>query len=107
MASIDLPRALVGENVIAESERTVRLSDLDENDHLNNCVYSDIAMDIIPFDRKNNYVSSVRVIFRQEARIDQKLKLTLCAEENGYIATAVNATEDKPCFDSKYTLGEF
>ncbi len=106
-ASIDLPRALVGENILGESERVVRLSDLDENDHLNNCVYSDIAMDIIPFDRKNNYVSSVRVIFRQEARIDHTLKLTLSAEENGYIVCAANATEDKPCFDSKYTLGEF
>ena len=53
-ATIEIPRSLDAKELTEREERTVRLSDLDENDHLNNCVYSDISLDILPYDRKED-----------------------------------------------------
>lgn len=104
--SVVLPRAINAENTLLSAERIVRLSDLDENDHLNNCVYSDIAMDVIPYDRKDDFVKSVRIIFKQEARIDDVLNLTMGENESSFAVTAHNSTGDKPCFESSFALGK-
>lgn len=104
--SVVLPRVINAENALLSAERIVRLSDLDENDHLNNCVYSDIAMDVIPYDRKDNFVKSVRIIFKQEARIDDVLNLTMGENESSFAVTAYNSTGEKPCFESSFALGK-
>ena len=108
--SISLPR-----NIDSEEEtrtcgtRAVRLSDLDENDHLNNCIYSDIAMDVLTeYDRKEEYVKSVKIIFRQEARINDVLSVSCGSrkDENGvnHTVSAYNTTGDKPCFDAEISF---
>lgn len=105
--SIDLPRVIGCENTQATvGERIVRLSDLDENDHLNNCVYSDIAMDVLPYDRKTDFVKSVRIIFRHEAKIGDSLSLSLGENSGEYVVNAHNLTSDIPCFESSIALGK-
>lgn len=103
---IPLPRNIDCTGCTEAGQRVVRLSDLDENDHLNNCVYSDISMDIIPYNRKEDFVKEVVIIFRQEARIDETLNISLCEKEGGFAISAYNSTADKPCFEAKITLGK-
>lgn len=104
--TIPLPRSIDCSDAKEVGNRVVRLSDLDENDHLNNCVYSDIAMDIIPYNRENDFVNEVKIIFRQEARINDILKLSLCEKEGTYNLSAYNETGEKPCFEASFRLGK-
>lgn len=104
--TIPLPRSIDCSDGTDAGQRIVRLSDLDENDHLNNCVYSDIAMDIIPYDRKEDFVKEFKIIFRQEARIGDLLKLSICQKEGFYNISAYNSTGDKPCFEASFGLGK-
>ena len=104
--SIELPRIISADNLHEVWQRTVRLSDLDENDHLNNCVYSDIAMDIIPYDRNEDYVKSVRIIFRHEAKINDVLKLSLGEKDKEFVVIADNSSNGIACFESGFSLGK-
>ncbi len=104
--TISLPRALNTENLAPAGERVVRLSDLDENDHLNNCVYSSIALDVLPYDRREDYVKEIRVIFRQEARINDVLTLQSGENEGRFVVSAHNSTGDKPCFEADCVLAK-
>ena len=104
--SIDLPRSITAENPVDAGERAVRLSDLDENDHLNNCVYSDIAMDALPYNRKEDYVKNARIIFKHEAKIGDVLRLSTEENDQGFAVFAHNSTKDSPCFESTFTLGK-
>lgn len=110
--SLSLPRAIVSDGEPCDcGQRIVRLADLDENDHLNNCIYSDIAMDFVPqYDRKTDYVKDIKIIFRQEARINEALSVSRGAktDESGisYIVSAYNTSGDKPCFDAEVSFGK-
>lgn len=101
-ATISLPRAINIENLNDCGERIVRLSDLDENDHLNNCVYSDISMDVLPYDRKEDFVSSACIIFRHEARIGDVLQLASGENEGKFAVSAHNSTSGQPCFEAEF-----
>ncbi len=105
-ASVDIPRAIDISGLDFCEDRRVRLSDLDENDHLNNCVYSDISLDIIPYDRKDDFVSEIRVIYRHEAKINDVLKLSLGEKEGGFVISAHNSTTDTACFEAECKLGK-
>lgn len=104
--TIHLPRAFNTESLAPAGERVVRLSDLDENDHLNNCVYSDISLDALPYDRKDDFVKEIRIIFRQEARINDVLSLNVGNNDGRYVVTAYNSTGEKPCFEADCILGK-
>ncbi len=103
---VELPRAVKCDTKELLGERIVRLSDLDENDHLNNCVYSDIALDFLPFDRKEDFVKEVRIIFRHEAVIGDKLLVSAGHTDNGFAVFADNSTKETPCFEAEYALGK-
>jgi acyl-ACP thioesterase len=104
--SIPLPRSIDINSAEFVGERVVRLSDLDENDHLNNCVYSDIFLDVVPYDRKTDYVKEVNMIFRQEARINETLSLSTAEKDGKTVISAFNKTENKPCFEAECVLGK-
>ena len=105
--SLPLPRTISGETVPQDlGVRVVRLSDLDENNHLNNCVYPDIAMDIIDYDTKNQYVKSVVIIFKHEAVLGDSLKLSLAKSGSNNLVFAYNANSDAPCFEAMLGLAE-
>lgn len=103
--SIPLPRAFDTADLSFIEDRVVRLSDLDENDHLNNCVYSDISLDVLPFDRKESFVKEIFIIFRQEARIGDVLSLSRAEKDGRYVVSAYNSTGEKPCFEAECVLG--
>ena len=103
-ATIAIPRNLDAKELPFCAEREVRLSDLDENDHLNNCVYSDITLDHIPFDRSEDFVSEMRIIFHHEAKINDILSVSLAEKEGRYVVAAFNSTKDSLCFESDIVL---
>ncbi len=103
-ASVDIPRNIDISGIDFCEDRRVRLSDLDENDHLNNCVYSDISLDIIPYDRKEDFVSEIRVIYRHEAKINDVLKLSLGEKDGRFVVSAHNSTTDTACFEADCVL---
>ncbi len=102
--SIPIPRRIECENISEAGSRTVRLSDLDENNHLNNCVYPDIAMDILPYNKADEFVKSVRIIFKHEARMNDLLKLSVGEQNGEYAVFAHNETADMPCFEASFVL---
>ena len=104
-ASVPLPRMINTGNLNCCGERTVRLSDLDENNHLNNCIYSDITMDVLPYDRKTDFVSYACIIYRHEALLGDVLTLNCGENENKFAVTAFNNTSGQPCFEAEIGLG--
>lgn len=111
-ATISLPRSIVSEQEVQScGKRVVALSDLDENDHLNNCVYSDISMDFLSaYDRKSDFVKDIKIIFRHEARIHDVLSLSV-GEKNvedgtNYTVTAFNESNQQPCFEAEISFGK-
>ena len=103
-ASVEIPRAIDISGLNPCEDRIVRLSDLDENDHLNNCIYSDISLDIIPYDRKDDFVSEIRIIYRHESKMNDVLKLGLGEKEGRFVISAHNSTTDTACFEADCIL---
>ena len=103
---VDVPRRFGNEDAVPAGARTVRLSDLDENNHLNNCVYADIALDALDFDGVSAAVTGFKITFSNEAKRGDTLELA--AKRQGLSAgvSAQNATTGKPCFDSLWEFRE-
>ena len=103
---IEIPRSIFdGQgNVIEAGVRKVVFSDLDENNHLNNCVYSDIALDYSPFDLSQCTIRKVLINFVHEARFGDELNISIVRGENSYCVNAHNITKDKPCFEAELTF---
>ena len=103
--AVEVPRRISADGLTVTEERRVRVSDLDENNHLNNCVYADIALDSVDgFDGLNASVKAIKMIFRHEARLGDRLEVLSAANGDGVIVTAVNKTSGKPCFESEVTF---
>lgn len=105
-SSVDIPRSLDAKELPVCGERIVRLSDLDENDHLNNCVYSDITLDILPYDRANDYVSDVHIIFHHEAKLGDTLAVGMAEKDGRFVVSAHNTTKDSLCFEADCRFGK-
>ena len=102
---LQIPRSLLPEDPVFLEDRTVRVSDLDENNHLNNCVYTDIALDALPgFDGLSQAVLSASVIFRHEARLHDVLHLSYGKTETGSLVSAENTTAGAPCFEASFSF---
>ncbi len=80
------------------SERTVRVSDLDRNKHLNNTVYYSVALDCLPDIVMAGNVSEIQMRFRSEAKLGDKILLYCDRTEKS--ATVSGFIGDTPCFDS-------
>lgn len=104
--TVEIPRSLDAKELPVCDERIVRLSDLDENDHLNNCVYSDITLDILPYDRANDYVSDVRIIFHHEAKLGDALAVGMAEKDGRFVVSAHNTTKDSLCFEADCRFGK-
>ena len=101
--TVEIPRRFGNEDVSFVHERKIRVSDLDENDHFNNCAYADAALDALPdFDGQTHAVTGFRILFENEARLGQTLSLSVKTDEENNTAgvKAFNTTTQKPCFDS-------
>jgi len=83
-------------------DRTVYQSMLDENEHLNNCVYADIVTDCLEYDLKK-YVSSIEILFHHEAAPGDELSLEMKGEGDSRVVCASDVTKDRPCFSATVT----
>ena len=100
--SLDIPRRFDEHDLRECGERIVRVSDLDENNHLNNCIYSDIVLDSVDsFDGLNNWVRGIKLIFRHEARRGDRLVLCKRDENEKQTVFAHNSTNDTACFEAE------
>lgn len=99
---VEIPRAFSNDGAETRVSRTVRVSDLDENNHLNNCVYADIALDSVPgFDGLTKTVRGVKIIFRHEARLGDELSVSTREEDGKSVVFAQNESTGNACFESE------
>ena len=98
--SIEMPKRFDDSGLAEREIRRVRVSDLDENNHLNNCIYSDIALDAAPgFNGLDSWVRSVKLIFRREARLGDELAVS-AAERDG-VLTVFAKKGQETCFEAE------
>ena len=98
---VEVPRSFLCEDMAETCERRVCVSDLDQNNHLNNCVYADIALDNLDFDGLNKSVKSVKIIFRHEAKLNDVLKVSVGGKPKAAVVAAENVTAGKRCFEAE------
>ncbi|HBR30690.1 MAG TPA: hypothetical protein DD733_01265, partial [Clostridiales bacterium] len=103
LESIEVPRRLFQKNGSEYNAgiRKVVYSDLDENNHLNNCVYTDIALDVSPVDIYSYKVSKVFINFTNEARLGDILNISIIKGENSFCLNAHNDTANRACFEAE------
>ncbi len=80
--------------------RKVLLTEVDENRHLNNCVYSDYLLDHLPADILRNPLRSLCILFDHEAYLGDTVELRYERVEEGYIVDALDRTNEKSCFQA-------
>ncbi len=101
--SLTVPKRLPVSDAETVDQRTVYPSMLDENRHLNNCVYADLATDYLP-QEEGSFVSDVEILFTHEAALWDRLEiqsLSLSPEQSRIHAH--NLTRDLPCFTAQIT----
>ncbi len=79
-------------------EHRVTVSQLDFNGHLNNTRYADIAFDALPTEAVTN-CAGFSILFAHEARLHDRLKLSLLDTEDAWLVSARNG--DEICFIAK------
>ena len=93
------PRKIIFPESAVEVEHiSVRRYHLDTNDHVNNCQYVQVAMEVLP---KEFEVAEVRVEYRKAATLGDTLILRM-AEENNKVVVGVCDEAGKP-----YAIVEF
>lgn len=96
----DIARRIVLERTDVKTERKVRLSEMDENGHLNNCYYADWAIDDAPVDFGKNRIRSICIHFDHEAYRDDALELSFQKDADGCLLQAFDRTENRSCFSA-------
>lgn len=99
-----IPRRIAQKNAEDISLRTVRLTEVDENKHLNNCMYSDYVIDHAPFNVCDAKIQALYIIFEHEAYLGDTLELRYERTEDGFTTVAYNKTTAKPCFQAAFAL---
>ncbi|MBQ9545449.1 MAG: hypothetical protein IJV00_10025 [Clostridia bacterium] len=97
---VELDKRLDIDGAESAGERTVYRSMTDENEHLNNCVYADIATDCLSYG-KDEFISSIEILFQHEASQGDVLELKRSAGEGYTLVGAFNKTKQTPCFVSR------
>lgn len=102
---VAVPRRFDDHGLSEAERRRVRVSDLDENDHLNNCVYADIALDALKdFNGLDNWAKSVKIVFRHEARLSEELSVFTKEQGGINLVFAFIGEEKKPCFEAEIVI---
>ncbi len=82
-------------------ERTTYYSDLDENGHMNNARYADIAFDFLDERQRANELSDFMINFNHEALLGDVLKVKVSPQENGAVVGADFKDRSESCFTVK------
>lgn len=81
---------------ILVEKRRVYASMLDQNNHLNNCNYADLATDLLP--ENIPPIREIQISFQHEARRGDVLQLEGYTEGEGYLVVGTNLTQDQASF---------
>ncbi|MEG2118660.1 MAG: thioesterase, partial [Clostridia bacterium] len=79
----------------------VRYTELDENRHLNNAVYSDILIDYLPETVPNSHIKRCQINFNSEATLGDLLDIYSKKENDGFVMITKNITAQKVCFEAE------
>ncbi|MBR7165385.1 MAG: hypothetical protein IKD18_03805 [Clostridia bacterium] len=77
-------------------ERKVYASMLDQNNHLNNCNYADLATDLLPADAGE--VKELQIAFQHEARLGEVLSLNGYDTSEGLLVSGGFRDREDNCF---------
>ena len=99
-----IPRRIAQTAVEKTVDRTVLLTEVDENHHLNNCFYADYLLDHAPVDVLAHSVRTMCILFDHEAYLGDSLELRFQTVEEGFSATVWNKTAGKSCFQAIFAL---
>ncbi len=83
--------------------RPVYYSDIDQNEHLNNCRYTDIAMDFLPIDMQKT-PKSVTMIYTSECRQGDKLEICTDIKGNDAVCAIKNLSSGKSSFEAEFVF---
>lgn len=76
--------------------RRVYPSMLDQNQHLNNCNYADLATDLLPSGQET--VKELHITFQHEVRLGETLFLEGFEEEGGILVSGMNSDQKQSSF---------
>ncbi len=99
-----IPRRIMQKNIHNSVTRNVLLTEVDENKHLNNCVYSDYVIDHAPINVCDARIRALCILFDHEAYLGDTLEIRYENTDDGFSATAVDQTTAKPCFQAAFAL---
>ncbi|MBR2616259.1 MAG: hypothetical protein IKC69_06240 [Clostridia bacterium] len=78
-------------------ERRVYASMLDQNNHLNNCNYADLATDLLP--EGSGEVRCIHISFQHEARLGEVLRMEgYRSEEGDFLVSGAFRDREESCF---------
>lgn len=84
-------------------KRVVRLSDLDQNRHMNNTIYADILLDCFAGEYLNSGgVDTLFIRYHRQARLGDELTLVYGCEGEKYSLGAT--VGEHPCFEGAFSL---
>lgn len=99
---LSLPK---GKEPCFSDRRYVYASMLDQNCHLNNCNYADLATDLLPAGSPE--VKEIQISFQKEAKLGEELLINAYREEGGaYLVSGSFSDRDQLCFLCKIKLFE-
>ena len=82
-------------------ERTIKYSDIDGNNHVNNARYGAFVADSIPEDLRQAVFTDFRLNYAKEAKLGQKLEIFGNRNESEKKLTFVGKTEDGVSFEAE------
>ena len=90
--------------------RTIYYSQLDENDHMNNTVFADIAGDYMPTEIRHagRRIKGLEIHFASEGQLGNQLAVVRAwePERNGYCLKVDNLSTGKICFEARVVFSD-
>lgn len=80
----------------ATDTRRVYASMLDQNNHLNNCNYADLATDLLPIGQVE--IREMHLTFQHEARLGDLLTLAAYESDGGFLVVGEKEADQTPIF---------
>lgn len=88
--------------------KTVQITETDENRHLNNTRYADIALDAIGESLSGCYAREMQILYSHEALLNDTLCIEKAADSSGnHYVRGTNSSDNTKCFEIKVILVKY
>ncbi len=101
MPDYSFVRRIDAEGATFAGDRIVYESDLDQNNHLNNSRYADIAIDFLPIEMQKS-PRNATFIYSSECRLGDKLEINTRCDANSANVLINNTTSSKLAFSAQF-----